>query len=439
MAQSEIQSLIQSLAGTHSAGQSNLPGAVNNGNPNTVYNTAPGYTPPVSDAFDTWRLSQPALPARDTSSIVGDPIAHANRFFQQSGTQLPAPVTRAPWTPPAGAGGATAPLPVFGNWNGSVGGGGLSTPPVIGTPGTGVIGTPSINLPEPPVQVGTGGNLPATPVTGGGTGTPSIMDQLSQAGIGLGTTAPSGQFGSALTGAVQPSSGAGSNIDWRQVLDAMSEPFLQGDLYLNNMNSWDTSNILAALGQSLTGLDFNSGMNMIGKYLEGQGYSNFLTDHFLDNDVNATQGMYNDMLASGEISNSPTGWLGDLAPVSGSPYSIGNNLDSMLWGGVVSPISGTTLGTTPFSNPYSNAGTGTNTAGQNAVEQAFGLPAGSLASTPSLSSGGGGGARSAFMGTNTPLTADQIAANQEAFRAMQLASMGVKQTGGDIYGNMYEK
>lgn len=284
MAQSEIQSLIQSLAGTHSAGQSNLPGAVNNGNPNTVYNTAPGYTPPVSDAFDTWRLSQPALPTRDTSSIVGDPIAHANKFFQQSGTQLPAPVTRAPWTPPTGAGGATAPLPVFGNWNGNVGGGGLSTPPVIGTPGTGVIGTPSINLPEPPVQVGGGGVAPPAPTPVSGSIGSDLYNSLFRDPLQQGV--------SPIMGGAQSSTGGG-NLSWQQLLDMVSEPFLPGDMYLSGTNQWDLSNIGEALLSSLSGLPVESSLDLLtgmyaGKDADGY-YQNlenapqYLQDRYLDN------------------------------------------------------------------------------------------------------------------------------------------------------------
>lgn len=74
-----IQSLLQQLAGTGSAGQAWLPSSVNNGNPNTVYNQPPaegGYIPPTSDAQGNWMINKPAPQTTvDWSKLVTDPKA----------------------------------------------------------------------------------------------------------------------------------------------------------------------------------------------------------------------------------------------------------------------------------------------------------------------------------------------------------------------------
>lgn len=72
-----IQSLIQQLAGTGSAGQAWLPSSVNNGNPNTVYNQTPpegGYVPPTTDGSGNWMINKP-LPTQlqDWSKMIKDP------------------------------------------------------------------------------------------------------------------------------------------------------------------------------------------------------------------------------------------------------------------------------------------------------------------------------------------------------------------------------
>lgn len=96
--QSEIQSLVQSLAGTQSQAQANPPSWVNNGNPNTVYNQTPpegGYIPPTSDAFGNWMINKPdpnQVPATDWNSLVKEvqgPLK-VEWDISQSVPQLPA-------------------------------------------------------------------------------------------------------------------------------------------------------------------------------------------------------------------------------------------------------------------------------------------------------------------------------------------------------------
>lgn len=141
--QTDVQKLIQGLA----------PGAVNNGNPNTVYNTpgtvmrgTPSVPPPTTDATGNWvlnNLPKPAvmgppniqLPQVTPSSALGswtaphDPAALNLPQWKMmpfgQGTTQPPGTTPPPTTPPpTDTGGNTPPTP-------STGG---PTPPNVGTP-----------------------------------------------------------------------------------------------------------------------------------------------------------------------------------------------------------------------------------------------------------------------------------------------------------------
>ena len=145
--QSNLQQLLQNLAGTHTAGQANVPSSVNNGNPNTVYNLP--QTPPPTVA--PW-VNPPANPKWNTM------VAPVNKY------QLPA---LAPFVP---------------NTNGGTGWGTPppTTPPVI----PGVPGGPDVHI--PPGETGgpnTGGNLP--PTTGGNGGPNGGAENNTGSGRGL--------------------------------------------------------------------------------------------------------------------------------------------------------------------------------------------------------------------------------------------------------------
>lgn len=82
--QSGLQSFIQKMQGTHTAGQANTPSAVNNGNPNTVYNWS-SYKPTVSSGptglpsvnFDLITSQAPASSPGYATPFTADPYAAA--------------------------------------------------------------------------------------------------------------------------------------------------------------------------------------------------------------------------------------------------------------------------------------------------------------------------------------------------------------------------
>ena len=79
--QSGLQSFIQKMQGTHTAGQANTPSSVNNGNPNTVYNWS-SYKPTVTEAggrpsvnFDLITSQAPASSPGYATPFTADPYA----------------------------------------------------------------------------------------------------------------------------------------------------------------------------------------------------------------------------------------------------------------------------------------------------------------------------------------------------------------------------
>lgn len=79
--QSGLQSFIQKMQGTHTAGQANTPSSVNNGNPNTVYNWS-SYKPTVTEAggrpsvnFDLITSQAPASSLGYATPFTADPYA----------------------------------------------------------------------------------------------------------------------------------------------------------------------------------------------------------------------------------------------------------------------------------------------------------------------------------------------------------------------------
>lgn len=223
MAQSDIQTLIQNLAGVQTQAQQGASNTANNGNPNTVYNqSAWGYGgPPAMNQAGEWSMNNLSRPPT----------------IQLSG-----------WKPPAGwgsVGNGTGPvLPINGgivtdpNWVPGTfpGGGGTTTPPTT-TPPTGTPGGGTA-----PVGGGGGGgstgiygpDLWAGGTTGGGGGGgsgPSGGNPFTNETGGLNL----GGIGSAFTNLINTTRsnlGVGQEgFSMGQFLDAITEPFLPGDFY----------------------------------------------------------------------------------------------------------------------------------------------------------------------------------------------------------------
>lgn len=359
--QRDVQQLIQSLT----------PSGVNNGNPNTAYNNS---GTPMMDAFGNWSMPQ----VNPAASIA------FNRAVPSLPTTTPSPLTL-PRLPSGTLG--TTPVP----------GGG--TTPVLGTPGT--------NLPEPPVQVGTGGNLPATPApgrpaAGSGTGTAPIMDQLSRGGV---SGVPSGSISTGMRdplagwsdGISLPEFFQGANSPLGYILeglDKISELYLPGDMV--QQGNLNLNQLLDSVAKQM-GLPIEQAAQLIGK---GDQYNAWLASGYGD--------LAGDLRFSDTSFGNTQGWgMGQINPITGQ-LSLG------LLNNIAVP----------------NAAVPTTFDQNAAMAAAFG---------PNWSSGGTVTGADGTTYANQAAYDAAVAAAQDAFAAMKLGSMGQKQTGADIYGNAYEK
>lgn len=273
MAQSDIQSYLQQVAGTHTLGQSNLPSGVNNGNPNTVYNYKPpegGYLPPVSNAYDQWRINP--LPTSQ-NAINWQQMANQGGFNFNLQGLAPKPV---PGTPVPG--GTPTPTP-------NTGGG---YPPVP-VPGTGGGGTPT---PTPtPVPTGSGGNQGGGGYGGGGTNggrgadwydfggdrtqigglisdkpssshtdySTSASDSAGWGGLMsqneinefMGSGMPLGDFGKSLYG-TPIGEAMGVKSDGSIAFGQLVDFFLPGNVYMGQTGKWNFLNALPALASRIS-------------------------------------------------------------------------------------------------------------------------------------------------------------------------------------------
>lgn len=240
MAQSDVQTLIQQLAGIQTTAQNGASNAANNGNPNTVYNQS------------AWGYGGPP-----TMNAQGGGVS-ANNYSR------PASTTLGSWTPPTGPVGVGTGGPLV-----PINGGGIPTVPGWNPqPPASPVTPPTAPPVAPPVTP------PATPPlappagTGGYDG--NINGGIAQDGFGglagqlgglRGTsgsnfthTIPQGGFGglSQLLG--------GANLTWQAVADA----FLPGDLYDSRSGKWDITNIVAqSLNYVLPGL--GTAMSWLGR------------------------------------------------------------------------------------------------------------------------------------------------------------------------------
>lgn len=229
-----VQSFIQPLA------QANTPFLANNGNPGTVYNipATGGYVPPQSDANNNWAVnpfSNFAMPAPTS--------AYANhRFWENLGTGGS-----------VGTGGPRFVIPPNG--------GGGTTPPTPWPPGT---QPPTTTPPTTPP----GGSTTTPPTTGGGNpdyplhngpggtwsppgGTPTThINPPTGGGKSPGYGSFSGSVGEWLTtgaGGRALGTNADGSMNWQQIIDIVSEPWLQGNMYMSQTGKWNPQNIMTAL------------------------------------------------------------------------------------------------------------------------------------------------------------------------------------------------
>lgn len=245
--QSDIQSLIQTLQGTHTAGQASAPSSVNNGNPNTIYNApsmnAQGqmYSQLVNPAASIGALQLPALPgwgAPNTGGGVGGLLDIRPVFGGWTGGGITPTV---PGTPGTGTPTGTPPANNVNNGGGPV----LSPTPTGGTaPGRGVV------VSTPPLSsTGPGGNVlvgPGYGATAGGAGT-GYRGNLSGLFPSVNDTTGQAPWLTSLLQGADLTSGGGV----LEILDKLTEPFLQGDMVQNGDVNWRA--LMASLGDKALG------------------------------------------------------------------------------------------------------------------------------------------------------------------------------------------
>jgi hypothetical protein len=268
-------------------------------------------------------------------------------------------------------------------------------PPVVQPP---VVGPP-VPPTLPPVTVGD----PAPPFTQGGAGNSNggtpITDLLSRGGIsGVGGINTGGNF------PTTPNFGNPSNpIDWRQVLDVLTEPFLPGDVWKSNINQWDVGAGVEGLLQSLTGIPVSDLKSLIpmetllnkdpATYSAAERY---LVDSYLTNVTNQLQGGLNNIVNRnmGQVSKD------------------------------------------------------TNSAISKTVQDALAKLGMTYTPQGNFQVVGGGGPRSSFLGTNKygvygssqearDAYETAVGETQNAIRASLAASPKNRQTGADAYGRIY--
>ena len=235
-----VQSFIQPVA------QANTPFLANNGNPGTVYNipATGGYVPPQSDANNNWAVNPIGNFVMPTPTS-----AYANnRFWENLGTGGSVGTGGPRFViPPNGGGGTTPPTPWPPGTQPPVtpdpppttppGGGGTITPPTTGG------GNPDYPLHNGPGGTWSppGGPRPGNVNTGG--------NNLSKPGTGptssIGQWLTTGQGGQLL--GMNPD----GTISWQQLVDLVSEPWVQGNVYMSNTGQWNPQNIVQALANTI--------------------------------------------------------------------------------------------------------------------------------------------------------------------------------------------
>lgn len=303
--QSPVQQLIQSLAGIQTTAQQNASNSANNGNPNTVYNTSNwGYGgPPVMDSGGSWSNNQfsPAAVLQGLNLNLGGWTAPQGTQMDWSwlrptlpeggivpNPNWPPPVTPPvvpPTTPPVvvpeqppitgGNGGGGTPVPGGGGGTGTIvrpenpGGGGVGVG-WGGTVGTGGNSNTGVVTTGPVEDIGAGGGRPLTPEQlEAGYGGSIIKDPNSPLNPGVKPGDNTKQPVVLDTNIFNPNSGSilsqiansgvgqsiGMNSDgsmrWEQIVDMLSEPWIQGDLFMSQSGQWNIPNIVKGLANIL--------------------------------------------------------------------------------------------------------------------------------------------------------------------------------------------
>ena len=204
--QGMTQGFLQSAGNLQTTAQNNVPFSANNGNPYTIYNQTPqqgGYLPPVSNAYDQWRINP-------MQSYGGGQI----NFGNMGGGGFPQ------FTSPNFNGGGGM-LPVFPpNPNGG------NTPPPVTVPNT----TPTGNGSNPNMYtIGSGGWMANGPtVLGMGGDNGSLNTSYTNAGFGLFGSGYNGMNGGGNTGT---GSNPFANVNLGGTLGNIADWFVPGDAF----------------------------------------------------------------------------------------------------------------------------------------------------------------------------------------------------------------
>lgn len=322
--QSPVQQLIQSLAGIQTTAQQNASNAANNGNPNTVYNTSAwGYGgPPVMDSNGAWSTNQfsPAAVLQAQNLNFGSWQAPAGTGSTTGGgwgnlrPVLPPNIADPNWVP------TTPP-----------GGGGTTTPPTT-TPPTGGGGTPVTGgnggVSDYPLWNGPGGGW--SPPGGLQPGnTPTGGNNLNKPGTGptssIGQWLTTGQGGQLL--GMNPD----GTISWQQLVDLVSEPWVQGNLYMSNSGQWNPQNIVRALVNTIIPGGGNLLQTLASKGVFGETIKQWVIEGKFAEAENAMVGMMEELEAwDREDGTNHTGTNPQLGGNRGGvPYVPGIGLDNI--------------------------------------------------------------------------------------------------------------
>lgn len=269
--QANTQQAIQNFLGVQTTAQQNAPSS-NNGNPNTVYNTATpnttgggGATPapwigtmaanPINMPFNTQGLLPQFSAGAGGGSVVDDLLARLRQpSTNTGGGSIPVPKPPGPTTPGPGTGNPQGPgtgAPSQGIPAGPISG------PTWNNPHNqqGNYNNANPSIPSRPfgnwygnIPTGTGPNqynprtLDLLNTIGQQTGVQLINPQTGQPASGTGLINTVRSWLSNTSQEVLDSLGfkdANGKFDWRQFLDVITEPFISGDWYNSQEGKWN--------------------------------------------------------------------------------------------------------------------------------------------------------------------------------------------------------
>ena len=303
--QGMTQGFLQSAGDLHTTAQNNVPFSANNGNPNTIYNQVPqqgGYLPPVSNAYDQWRIN----PATSYGVM---PINFGNGTSIGQGPLFNFPPSNGggtlPTLPPSTGGNlppATAPTA-----------GGTTHPSASGVGNLYPVGSGGWML-GGPTQIGTGGGTLNTSYTAPYGGAFGLF------GVGANGMSTSTNSGSGFTGSGFNLSGLGGTIlDWLLPGDAV-----QG-------GSINPTNLGLGMVDQVTGLPITWGLDQLANTNWAQTSNNpiarWLAGWDSGNDSAALQQWYADNGVKGDGS----GWLSNPTDVTVGTdrTNLNNNQDAI--------------------------------------------------------------------------------------------------------------